>query len=235
MMNDTPFEMTYNTMRSLCFEDLPAESEQEGFGRNAGSKTRSMDVVATTLAGVENNYQVRITRYEDPLTVARRLWENAESRLNEMQATNINHTRLMAHAEKTDRLHDQYRVAKKERRGAAPDKLAVKNLGRSQRQQEEDAQAKADRNACRAATPFLTMMFEGTDIEPNATQWELMADFLEGVTQDAPFFFMGAHWLDALERGGAVTYRDDGKPQGDKDAWRKSYQAFQQRHPVIHV
>lgn len=229
MKTNAPAKMSYDDLYRLLFEDLPADSEKDGFGRNAGSKSRTQEIAAFTRDGTENAYQVRVTRHEDPVAVARRLAENAEERLEAVQATSSSYKRLDTHARKADRLQEDYRIARKTQPEPAPDKVVVKKLGRTPRQREIDAQALNDDNSQRDATAFLTMMFEDDDIQPNATQWKIMADFLEGVSRNKPFFFMGAEWFDALNRGGAVIYNEDEKPMADGDAWRESYHAFRQR------
>lgn len=220
--------LTLEKLRQLRFEDLPTENEKEGFGRNVGSKTREQTLHATSKKGEENIYRVRITRHEDPATVIRRQLKNAHIQLDEMAIADTCPTRLKMQHKRAERLDEKYRELRRHKVKAEPDKLAIKNLGRTSRQKLADEEALVERNSRRDSSGFLRMMFDDSGITPNPTQFQMMADFLEGVSNKPPFYFMSPIWIVAMVRGGAIVHDEDGSARGDGKAWRRAYDSFQQ-------
>lgn len=219
--------LTLKDLRQMRFEDLPVESEKEGFGRNVGSKTREQTLHATNKKGVENECRVRITRHADPATVIHRQLKNAHIQLDEMALAETCPTRLKMQNKRVERLDEKYRELRRNKIKADPDKLAIKTFGRTSRQKLVDEEALVERNSQRDSSDFLRMMFDESGVTPNPTQFQMMADFLEGISNRAPFYFMSSTWILALERGGAVVHGKDGSPRGDGKAWRRAYHAFQ--------
>lgn len=218
---------------SLSFDDFPEESQTEGKGRHMGTWFRTLTCEAINEEGREHCYTLRWTRHEAPEAVLARQLEVALRRAGELQNQDTSRVRnfsaycvrLHRANERVDELSLALSKAQNDGLPALSDSLKLINRGRTEAQRQRDLEAKREYNSGRPSAPFIEYILKGTGIEPNETQWEIIADYLEGMRSNPPFYFMGDGWMPVLGRADAV--QEDGEGfRLDGQQFRDAYKRF---------
>lgn len=224
---------------ALSFDDFPEESQTEGKGRHVGTWFRTLTCDALNEEGREHCYTLRWTRHGLPEAVLARQLATATRRAEELEEQDTSrvrnfdayHMRLKRANERVDELYVSHREAKLDGRPALRDSLKVIDRGRTAAQREKDMEAKGASNSGRPSAPFIDYILEGTGVVPNETQWEIIADFVEGARTNPPFYFMGSSWIPVLERAGAVKKEGD-NIRADGEMLRNAYKRFLAGEPI---
>lgn len=218
-------------LKKLPFEEYPAASETQGFGRNIGKTFRTLDTVAL-INDRAHRVTLKIGRHQTPVAIAEATLAAAEKQLETLrEQSNVRDmctyaAKLSKKNDQVDQLADALRKAKQTNAPAKADKLKVTDHGITSEQRQQDLAAKGAENLDRPSAAFVKSFCDEGKVEINEVQWELIANYLEGVTEQTPFFFMGGiSWQEAMIAAGAVV-EHDGKRSADGAAFRASYQAF---------
>lgn len=218
-------------LKMLPFEDYPAASETQGFGRNIGKTFRTLDTVAL-IDDRAHRVTLKIARHQTPVGIAEATLATAEQQLEALREQS-NVRDMSAYAAKLSKKNDQVdllanalRKATRINAPAKADTLKVTDHGITSEQRQQDLAAKGAENLARPSAAFVKYFCEAGKVEANQVQWELIANYLEGVTEQTPFFFMGGTgWQDAMIAAGAVV-EHEGNRGVDGTAFRAGYRAF---------
>lgn len=176
-------------LKALTFEDFPAESETKGVGIHQGKRFRTLQTTALNDQGREHRYTLRWTRHDSPVQALTAKLEAANKSLIALQEQENPKDfsryceRLSKANERVGELEGELRQAKREGKPTPADKLRVKDHGATAAQADCDRAAKQANNQQRPSAAFLRYIFTDTGVTPNETQWELLANFLEGDTE----------------------------------------------------
>lgn len=216
----------------LSFEDYPPESETQGKGRHTGKRFRTLKCTAMNENGREHSYTLRIAKRDTPEQEAKVRLEAAQERLIKLQTQESPRNlaayrdRLEKATSRADELERLYRKAKLQGEDAPADTVNVTDHGMTARQAQNDKDCKSESSGTRPSAPFIHFILEAGDATLNPVQWDIVADFLEGESETAPFFFVGPTWLSVMKRGGAVREDGSGNPLMDYQAFRATYLEF---------
>lgn len=233
-MDSVLTQYTKADLEALTFDDLPSATETAGKGVHLGKRFRAIEANASDRDGVEHRYRLTITRFDTPAEQAKAKWEAAEKRLLTLQNQDTEKVkcfqsytkRLSSAFEKAEALHTAMRIAKRKHSASSPDKVSLKDFGRTSTQIERDRASLMVNVANRPSASFLNFLLEGTDVSANGSQRELIADFLEGQSSNPPFYFMGHQWRPVLEKAGAITTLASGEYQLSGEKLKQAYQSY---------
>lgn len=224
-------------LKALTFDDFPADSEIAGMGVHQGKRFRVLECSARNDQGDEHRYTLRWTRYSSPVQTLTEKLHSAQKALTALQEKDTDKVRdsskycdqLSKANDKVSKLSGELRLAKQEGKEAPADKLKVVDHGPTPEQIAKNRIAEQASNKSRPSAAFIRHILRDTGVDPNETQWEIIADYLEGKCAHEPFFFMGPKWIPVIEKAGAITEDRHGKPHADGEQMRATYQAFIQQ------